>query len=472
MKRREFLWAASAAAVTTTAAPCLPAVARADDETSPTPAPPKAEEVKLANGARLVVLTEPGSSLVVLEALFRIGRAEERGASGLNALIARAWLPGGAVTRSEALLRADAARTGSIGTRSGDDWVELWGLSASDENSVKNSAQNLFQNLLAQAEFPPTVVERARAEQLREIALRRDNLTADTLDQLRARAWGSSPYGNPLFGTETTLATVRPGDALRHFQKWFRPDRAVFVAAGGITVEAATRIVEQSLRAGGWSEALSPRTIAVPGAAVTIPFSLRDRSTGRRAPATVFAIAFLAPGTSGEGSAGDWAALQVLDTLVCGGKANRLFPLRETGTLGYDVRSNLQPGRQQSLWSAYVVGNSDINAVRDNLTGSLAALASGTKPVTAEELTRAKALLRTNHLRERQRLKERAFGAGWAEIMGLGAAFDTDFAARVEAVTIAAVQKMAERVFGTRPAVVYSLPPKAPEPPPANLRAE
>jgi predicted Zn-dependent peptidase len=454
--RRDLLRALAASTLIPTVA-----AAAADTDTPPVPVP-KVNVIKIRNGAKLVVLTEPQAPVVVLEALFRVGRAEEGGRSGLHALLARAWL-GGAVNRSEELLRADAARVGAIGTLSGDEWVELWGVCASDEDSIQQTALTLFTNLVAQAEFPAEAVERARAAQIREIGLRRDDLATNALDQLRARAWGNSPLGNPLLGTEQSLSQIRPADVLRHYQRWFRPDRAVFVVAGPMEVEDAKRIIEASLGAGGWDEERpSPKDTAV--TIEEIPFGLRDHSMARHAPATVFGIGYLAPGTASEKGPADWAALQVLDAIVCGGKANRLFPLRETGAIGYDVRSFTQPGRQRSLWGAYVVGDAVLNTTRDAITGALDALASGKAPITEAELARAKALVKAQHLTDRQRLKERAFGVGWSELMGLGAGFDRDLSVRVDTVTLADVTKLASTIFGARPAVIYSLPPKAEEP--------
>jgi predicted Zn-dependent peptidase len=161
--------------------------------------------------------------------------------------------------------------------------------------------------------------------------------------------------------------------------------------------------------------------------------------------------------------------LLLLDAVLGGGKSGRLFArLRdgETEPVGYDIKTLLTPNRAQSLWTVFVVGESAMKTSRDAITAEFNALADGTRPITAEELTRAKNYLKVRHQQGRQRLKERAFGIGWAETMGLDAAFDTDYAARLDTISLDDVNRMARRVLGGPPAIVYSLPfPKAtPEP--------
>jgi predicted Zn-dependent peptidase len=126
--------------------------------------------------------------------------------------------------------------------------------------------------------------------------------------------------------------------------------------------------------------------------------------------------------------------------------------------MGYDVRTQLTPGRVQSLWTVYIVGDTAARVCREALQAQIGALATGARPVTDEELQRARIYLKARHLRERQRLRDRAAGVGWAEVMGLGADFDTDFDARLDAVTTDDVNRLARRLFSGRMALVYTLP--------------
>src|SRR5206468_201116 len=75
-----------------------------------------------------------------------------------------------------------------------------------------------------------------------------------------------------------------------------------------------------------------------------IPPSLKDLALARRAPGGIVALGYVAPGTATVSSRIDHAALLLMDAVLGGGKAARLFAnLRDSRTgqsaAGYDVRT-------------------------------------------------------------------------------------------------------------------------------------
>lgn len=432
----------------------------------------RAETTTLRNGARCVCVFEPGAPLVAFEALFSVGVADEgSGEAGITSLLARAWLSS-TEDRSNALLAYDVAvMGGSLGSYVTGDYVELYAICPAAPGAVSDAARTLLMNFVSAPAFDERAMRAARAAHVRAIALANEDALADTLGALRRRVWQDDPRARDPLGTEPIVRNLSAAAVRRHYARCFQqPERAVFVVAGNIRPEDAFRLVESNLNAGGWPERLRvegdntllPSRPLAPSRPQSIPPGTRDGNTGRRASAPILALGFLAPGTLA--GVKDHATLLVLDAVVGGGKASRLFGLRDrpaAGTLpvGYDVRSLLEPGRVQTLWAAYVLGCArPLPEVRAALLGELAALADGKRPVTAAELARAKAYLKGRHARDRARMKERALGAGLAEMLSLGAAFDVDFAARIDAVALPDVNAMARAVFGGNCAVVHTLP--------------
>jgi predicted Zn-dependent peptidase len=458
--RRDLLRRAGAATMLAAAGRSAPAFAAA--------AAPVVE--RLPDGATLVTLPEAEADGVVWDVFFRVGLADEGPYHGIRSLLSRCWI-GEAKSRSAPLLAGDLLRAGAAaGTACGPDWVEVWSASGPDPYDVEKAAQTLFTNVIAAATFGREAVETARTEQLRALTLRRDDLLFDVLDRAQVRAFGSSPYGGTPLGTEETVSAIPWEQVERFYHRWFRPERAVIVAAGRITPEKARSRTLASLGAAGWDAAGPPAPPERPAAlAEALPAGLRDLKVPRRAPASCVATAYLAPGTNG-GAQGrtDYAALLVLDAVLRGGKAGRLFALRDrpeggASALGYEIRTVLLPGRAQNLWSAYVVGDQSPTEVRDRLLDTLRAAASGDRAMSEGEIGRAKTYLKARHREQRERLKERAFGVGWAEVMGLGAAFDSDYDLRMEGVTTEQVSRAAREILGGVPAVVYSMPGEAGE---------
>ena len=428
-------------------------------------ADPAPDVSTLPDGARLIVLPEPGETRIVIDVFFRVGQSDEGRYPGINSLIARAWT-GGSDNRSAALIEGDIARHGTgVGTSAQSDYTEIWGISAPDRESFSRSAQSLLTNFVGAPLFAREAVEAARADQLGAIQLRRDNLLEPILDGLSARAFGESPYGNPVMGTPETVATIPWQQVGNYYRKHFRPDRAVIVVAGPVTAEEARKRVIGSIGAGGWDDEQAKASRDVPAIATPIPAGMRVGIVPRRAPAIGVAAGYLAPGTGWAQGRTDYAALVVLDAVLGGGKASRLFGLRDRippdgKPIGYEIRSELFPRRTQSLWAVYVLGDRPPEEVRTNLQATFEALATGADPVRPDELVHAKTYLKARHAEGRQRIKERAAGAGWAEVMGLSADFDTAYDERIDAVTTADVNRMARTVLGGNPAVVHSLPPR------------
>jgi zinc protease len=418
------------------------------------------EITRLTNGAKLVTIYDPQSPVVAIDVFFRVGMSDEVQKSGITALITRAWFSDGRY-RSAKQLRRDIGAFGTgVGSSFGGDFAEIWSVSDASPSAVEQSAQTLLLNLIASPGFSSEAVATARDEQLRAIALEKDNPLATTLNRLRGRVWFESPQGRPLLGSEASVSGITAKDVQAYYTRFFRPSRAVIVVAGNITSLRARLLVEQSLNAAGWGEAGRPDAPESLSPPERIPTTLRDIDLGYSLPASVFALGYLAPGTAAS-TPSDWATLTVLDAILGGGKATRLFRLRDEAALpespvGYEIRTQLTTSRSQSLWAVYVIGNNPSKATRARILAELNAFGTGEKPVTDKELLRAKAYLKTKHIIERQTLKDRSYATGWAETMGLGARFESDYDSLIDAVTVEDVTKLARTIFGDAAGAVVS----------------
>jgi zinc protease len=341
--------------------------------------------------------------------------------------------------------------------------VELWGVSGNAPGEIHKSLQTVLVNLVGNPLFTPESVVVARQEQERAALFERDSLVDAAMEALRARAFGGSEYGISALGFPDRLTSVKAEMLSQHYSRYFRPNRCVVVVAGKVRVDEMRRKVEASFGAGGLRA--DPPAPDVPTIRVRpIPVGLRDVVLERSAPATLFAMGWLAPGTASQANEAEnrktYITLALLDAVLGGGKAARLFhELRDVTPVGYDVRTTLITGRGSSLWCAYVVGKSDVDTYRTALTDQIAVIAEGKRPITESELTRAGAYLKTKHLQSGQRIRDRAFGAGWAEIMGLGATYDTDYDRYLDAVTVEDVNQLARRLFNANAATVLSRSP-------------
>ena len=418
---------------------------------------PELQAETLADGTRLVVLTDRRTPEVALDVFFRVGLADEGSASGIRSLLARSWI-GEAEFRSAPLLFSDIRRFGGgIGTDVGDDWTEIWSVGSSDPDRVRAQMQTVLTNLVSRPVFSAQNVDTAKREQQRALLLAEDDLWTRVTNELRNRAWGTSASSRSALGDAQTVDRIKPAPLAAFYQTYFRPDRAVVVVAGDIDFETAKQRVTASLGAGGWDQVGSRSPKPRPLVQDRIAPNLRTRLVTRRAPATIVAVGLLAPGT--ETGRTDWAALLLVDAILGQGKASRLFALRDVDAQAYDVRTRLISGRAQSLWGVFAIGDAPQGETAQKINAVLDAWKTGEKPATEGELERAKQLLITRHLSDRQRLRDRAWGLGWAETMGLTAEWEMAYAARLQAVTLGDVNRVAHAILSGNRAVVQSLGP-------------
>ena len=415
----------------------------------------------LPNGARLIVLPDANADSVAMTVFFAVGRGDERGNVGINALLAEVW--GDASTnRSSVLMGYDLARTGTIGTEYSEDFVEFWGVCGIEGADIQNLCQTLLVNNVGSPLFTPENVANAQRERDHALAVAADDLTVSTLNFLRGRVFGGSVYGIPALGLADKGVWVKPDGLRSYYNKFFRPNRCVVVVAGRVDVED----IKAKVIGGFGGSDFNIGSPAPPASVPTVdpvPMTLKDTAIAHRAPATMVAVGMLAPGTATGGNetenAHTFATLQVLDTVIGGGKAARLFhELRDTEPQGYDVRTTILPGRGGTLYAAYVLASTDTQSARTALSNLLAEIGNGKRPVEAAELARAKVFLKTKHLRDNQRVRDRAFNMGWAETMGLGAPFEMNYDALVDSVTIEEVNALAAKLFNAGKATVYTLP--------------
>lgn len=409
----------------------------------------------LPGGATLIVSQESKNPNIVIEAFFRVGVADENavGESGMSALLARTWA-GGGTGRSGWLLARDIGRFGSLGIWSTGDYIELWTLSNAADR--EDAAQALLLNIVSTPLFLPVTVENAKRDIERERFQRTDGLLTDALSRLRGRVFVASPAGRDPLGDETSIENAKSVALRRFYLQTVGSDasRAVFVVVGNLDPDEAERLIRSSLAAGDWQPWHNTGKMAKPAPVSSkdaIPEGLKPLELRRAAPNRLALVSYIAPGTT-EGAKTN-AALQVLDAVLGGGKDCRLFALRDHPgggklPIGYDIRSQIDAGREQSLWVAYVLGTAQpSNTTQETLNEVLHTLANGSHPVTDDELLRAKAFLKGKHRRERQRLSERASALGYAQVMGLGATFEAEYDTQIDSVTLVEVNTLAKRIF-------------------------
>lgn len=308
---------------------------------------------------------------------------------------------------------------------------------------------SLIGDILINANFEQKWVESARSEILAKIANEGDDVFQVTYEQVRRKLYRDNPYHRPPLGYARTIRSLSADDLLQFYRAYYVPNNVVVSIVGDVTVEHALERIKIAFA--GTSAKPLPRQRAIP------PETLEDSKAEvmeRPIGAAYFAFGFLAPAMTSP----EYPAAQVASAVLGSGKGSRMFQnLREKKGLAYELGTIYPPLKEQGHILAYMV----TDPYRRTFPGfSVQMMLSEAKQamleeitklqnekVSPEELERAKKYIIGTYALKHQRLRDRAFHLGRLEAIGLGCEYDSELAAKIEAVTAKDVQGIMQKYF-------------------------
>lgn len=293
---------------------------------------PQASQRTLANGLRVIVA--PNRAVPLVSADLRVasgGAADPPQLAGLASITAD-LLPRGTRTRGATQIAQEIESLGaSLGAGAG---VDSGSVSLQSRADRVDEAFVIFSDVVRNPAFDGEELERARQQALDGlmVALRQPGAIAS---MAMARAiYGETPYGATL--SQRSLQAITPEHASQYHSTYWRPDNAVLVITGDVSVEQGFALAERYF--GDW-----PR----PATARPAP----PNATAYAAPARTIVIdlpgtgqAAVAMGLRGVARTdADYFPLLVANNVLGGGYSARLnAEIRIRRGLSYGAGSNLQ----------------------------------------------------------------------------------------------------------------------------------
>jgi len=342
---------------------------------------------RLANGLRVVAVSAPDADSVVIHIV--VGHTVGESAA-LGELTTR-MLFGETQNETERTLAMRIARSGgSLSVEWTPAGARITAFAHPD--SVVNTL-SLLKEALLRAEFNDAGRQRALRQAI-----------YDRQHQEGASAWRLGATLLDAYGSEESLKGVSLNAVRAYYQKHYRPENTVIVAAGNLPVERLIEMVQQ-FWGGDWEQPPAPKTPISP-IGTTMRFGAVAEPLGCAYTGYAWASDVEAPA--------DYYALLALQALLMEGKRARMFvATREQQGVGYALIAETALGRGFALgFGATQTGKVPLsqNIVRQALQ----------EPIQPHEWRRAQQLLRGEW--ERLRLSLHAFTAAlaWAELSGLG----------------------------------------------------
>jgi len=224
---------------------------------------PGFERIELDNGTVLLLSEKPEVPLVSVTAILRGGAvADPDGQGGLANLLA-ALLEKGAGDRDAARFAETVdASGGTLTSRADLETITVSGnfLARDADLMVELLADMLLRPGLDEAEF-----DKLRARSVNFIRAAKDtNLNALLPIYGQGHLFGAHPYGNPVSGSETTLAAIGHDDVLNFYEQQLGGDRLILAVTGDFDVPSMIATLTAAF--GDWRPAATPLAEVAPAA--------------------------------------------------------------------------------------------------------------------------------------------------------------------------------------------------------------
>ena len=390
----------------------------------------------LGNGLKVIAIENPVADIVSARLFLPIGQGHETPDNAgifsfLTSLLTRGTTHRSSLEIAEAVEYVGA----SLGADSASDYSLI------SVKTVSNDFEDIFTlatEILREPSFPKNEIELERKLTIQGLRSMQEQPFSVAYKYFREGMYGTHPYGFSSMGTEETVMAIQQKDLLEAHSQHFRPDNMVVVIVGRIDPEKAVALVDKLL--GDWSApshaAIEPRLPAIDSHAYRIV-------TPQETNQAFVIIGYLAASVKHP----DFAALKLLSTHLGNGLSSRLFvELREKQGLAYDVSAFYPTRLGPSQFVSYIgTAPENTSVALDGLQSELRRLCK--VPLTEHELQVAKNKMLGQYALGKQTNGQIAQLLGWYEILGLGTAFDQQFQADINAVTIEAAQDAAKRCF-------------------------
>lgn len=400
----------------------------------------------LANGLELMVVEHHELPVANFLLLVRSGYEQDPAAMpGLVSMTA-ALLDEGAGRRSALDIAAQQAMLGArLGVGAGFDATTI---SLETPTAQLDSALALLADVALRPTFPAKELDRLRAERLTLLTQLRDRGPAIADIAYPAVLYGGShPYGRPTLGTEGALKQLTRNHLQRFYQAHFRPNNATLIVVGDVNPDSIARRIDALF--GRWERGSIP---AAPSAAATRPAAARAIYLIDKPGAAQSSVRI---GTIGVARATpDYFPLLVMNTVLGVPFGSRLNQnLRESKGYTYGARSAFEMRSSAGPFTA----RAEIVAEKTDsaLIEFMKELTRIRDTVPADELTRAKRYLQTQLPGDFETPADIASRLVPIALYDLPLDFYDSYAQRIEAVTQADVQRVAQQhVDPSRMAIV------------------
>jgi zinc protease len=257
------------------------------------------------------------------------------------------------------------------------------------------------------------------------------------------------PYKRPGIGSIEELDAATIDDVRAFHGTFYRPDNAVLIVVGDFEQQQADAWIDKY-----FTPVAKPST-PLPRVDIEEPARTAERVVNEFAdnvPLPAVVLTYLAPSAAHA----DAYALEVAATILGEGESSRLHESMVRTGIAQEVSVYADLREDLGLFDFFAIMGSDKKPADGEKLLRAAIRNLIEKPVSATELEKAKNLILTREVRERETSNGKAFALGQALVLQNDASAVNKGLGQIQAVTAADVQRVARKYFGEGKAVVIN----------------
>jgi zinc protease len=417
------------------------------------------EKFKLKNGMRVILSPDPSVPVVTVYIAYGVGaRDEEKGRTGFAHLFEHMMFQGSEHAPKGTHFRLVESNGGSLNGSTHPDYTDYFEILPSNKLAI---------GLWLEADRMRALsINKANLDNQKEAVKQERRLSFDNqpyataiVDRWPAISFANWQNSHSLIGSFEDLNAATVEDVARFFDSHYVPNNAVLVIAGDVRSADAKKLVEEYFGDIPAKEVPAPPSLAEPPQAKARTEVYKDALA--RVPAVI--IGYPAPVRRTP----DYNALVMLDILLTGGESSRFQQdlvkgkksvIQYEANLGWPFASATDykdPGQyaMMLLYNPSFKGEQIVQQVEDEI-GRIAK-----EGVSAQELDRARAYLRSSRIRQLQSSHNRAMLLGKYELLDGRPEYINTEMNDFMAVTPAQIQAAVKKYFDPQTRVALDIVP-------------
>lgn len=393
------------------------------------------QKYKLSNGADLLLSPNTTNDIIAISIFAKGGEFTEK-IPGTGKLTASAMMKGTKNYSSAELSKVMEDNGIKIVPSSKADTFQITLLTTKQQY---NKTLELLNEIVNNASFNDYEIEKIRAEKINSIKKNRDLPLQRAIEEYNTLIYKGSVYSNSSKVLEKTYPGITQKDIIEFYNNIFEPKNIVISVNGNVdkekTIEEMTKI-------------FSPKHGQVfDYTKYSIPIITNPRISTQIDKNTKTDWIFLAWQTDGLTNMKDYAALQVIDSLLGSGMSSRLFKnLRDQEGLAYQLGSSFNPNMRRGSFVVYIGTNPQtLECSKTKLFEEINRLKN--EYVGTAELQEAKDKLLGQFVIAQETNLEKASSLGWFEVTGRGYEFKKQYENLINSVTESDIIEVANKYF-------------------------